>query len=318
MPEIPVFATPFGDLFQGYGWENRSISELSTTTAFDTGIDNRDKFFGRRRCVVCGHSAVLEHSHIIPLAESDTTVGPHSSFLMCSALSILVGRSKKPPLGSFRSKERSTRTAERPSHVPHAPEIVRYFFLFHPLHPPGKLVVMIMPTTLLTEAQSRRFVLVNQSNHYDLDQYHGKCIPLNISEWHTPFPSVFIIHEMRVRGFHPFQTAAPINIDTTVWQDWITADAVYNRTTEWFECKPAPSQGPAPAPAPASTSASASTPAPAPASGINHMQMGDAAMNAILQATRDSASWKACELEAKTWTGTAEENTRAYLAIKDQ
>jgi hypothetical protein len=48
------------------------------------------------------------------------------------------------------------------------------------------------------------------------------------------------------------------------------------------------------------------------------MQMGDAAMNAILQATRDSASWKACELEAKTWTGTAEENTRAYLAIKDQ
>ncbi|KAJ7929237.1 hypothetical protein B0H13DRAFT_1703331 [Mycena leptocephala] len=272
MPEIPVFATPFGDLFQGYGWENRSISELSTTSAFDTGIDNRDKFFGRRRCVVCGHSAVLEHSHIIPLAESDTTWVD------------LKNRRWVPSAAKSGQHEPRNGLLMCPTHQ----KLFDTFFFF----------IRYIP-------QSRRFVLVNQSNHYDLEQYHGKCVPLNISDPHTPFPSVFIIHEMRVRGFHPFQAAVPINTDTTIWQDWITTDAVYNPTTEWFEHKPAPSQDPA------------STPAPALVSGVNQMQMGDAAINAILQATRDSASWRACELEDKTWTGTAEENTRAYLASKD-
>ena len=42
-------------------------SERSNTLAFSTGLDNRDTFFGRRRCVVCGNStpSILQRCHII-------------------------------------------------------------------------------------------------------------------------------------------------------------------------------------------------------------------------------------------------------------
>lgn len=36
---------------------------------------------------------------------------------------------------------------------------------------------------------------------------------------------------------------------------------------------------------------------------------------AILQATRQSVSWKACESEGSSWEGTADDNVKKYLAI---
>ena len=44
-----------------------TVSGHSDTVAFDTGLDNRDVFLGRRRCVVCGEGSpvVLEHCHIV-------------------------------------------------------------------------------------------------------------------------------------------------------------------------------------------------------------------------------------------------------------
>jgi hypothetical protein len=44
---------------------------------------------------------------------------------------------------------------------------------------------------------------------------------------YMPSPSTFIIHEMRVRGYHPFHITAPeVPIDGVIdWQDWvITSD----------------------------------------------------------------------------------------------
>ena len=60
----PIVALP-----EGFGWEHRYISELSTTTAFVTGTHNRDVFRGC--CVVCGDYDLIEQCHILPQSEPD-------------------------------------------------------------------------------------------------------------------------------------------------------------------------------------------------------------------------------------------------------
>lgn len=58
----------------GYSWEGHDMSVLSTTTAFNTGIDERDIFLGKRRCVVCGESAdaMLQYCYVIKDKELET------------------------------------------------------------------------------------------------------------------------------------------------------------------------------------------------------------------------------------------------------
>ena len=60
----------------GYAWSERALSKSSTTTAFNTGIDERDKFLGQSRCVICGRqegrTQVFEHSYVIPKPEGFT------------------------------------------------------------------------------------------------------------------------------------------------------------------------------------------------------------------------------------------------------
>jgi hypothetical protein len=55
----------------GFGWDGRSISQLSTVTAFDAGVEGRDTFLGQKACVVCG-TRVVDRCHIIPQSEEDT------------------------------------------------------------------------------------------------------------------------------------------------------------------------------------------------------------------------------------------------------
>ena len=73
MPDLPTIDLPLtpGGPPSGYGWSERPLSDISTVTAFRSGIDNRDRFAGRPRCVVCGvgEIEVLQHCHIIPVAE---------------------------------------------------------------------------------------------------------------------------------------------------------------------------------------------------------------------------------------------------------
>lgn len=74
LPQFPLPLPP-NQPPSGYRWEERDFSASSSTTAFITGIDGRDKFLGRKRCVICGLSAsvVLEHRLIIGQAEPETT-----------------------------------------------------------------------------------------------------------------------------------------------------------------------------------------------------------------------------------------------------
>jgi len=72
LPEFPLPLSPNGPPV-GYGWEERDMSVLSTTTACDTGIDQRDIFLGTRRCIICGvkSRSVLQHCHVIRQSERD-------------------------------------------------------------------------------------------------------------------------------------------------------------------------------------------------------------------------------------------------------
>ena len=87
--------------------------------------------------------------------------------------------------------------------------------------------------------QHRKFVLVNYSNRVRLRPFHGKAVALDVGDRHAPFPGLFIIHEMRVRGHHPF---APVTLDVPdeiPWQDWLVSKGVV-RSDGYFnrECPP--------------------------------------------------------------------------------
>jgi hypothetical protein len=52
---------PPPELFRGFV----TASDGPDRTAFITGLDKRDVFFGTQRCVVCGEQGYLVHCHII-------------------------------------------------------------------------------------------------------------------------------------------------------------------------------------------------------------------------------------------------------------
>jgi len=68
---LPTFSLPLQpyNAPEGFGWEGREFSILSTTAAFDTGIDQRDKFKGLNRRVACGHEDQLQRCYIIPVSK---------------------------------------------------------------------------------------------------------------------------------------------------------------------------------------------------------------------------------------------------------
>ncbi|SRR6266576_6861496 len=75
MAPLPPFQLPLSSSRppSGFGWAGRDFSALSTTTAFRTGLDQRDQFLGMSRCVVCGdYGRTIEHCHIIMDSEPDT------------------------------------------------------------------------------------------------------------------------------------------------------------------------------------------------------------------------------------------------------
>lgn len=58
---------------------------------------------------------------------------------------------------------------------------------------------------------------------------------LDIRDCHAPFPSVLLLHEMRVRGFRPFLplTRVPLPENIT-WQDWILKLKVFDEDNNSF------------------------------------------------------------------------------------
>lgn len=73
--------------------------------------------------------------------------------------------------------------------------------------------------------QDRVFAFVNQSGSQDLAAYDKKAIVLDIDDVYAPFPSIFIVHEMRVTTHNPFQPMIQCDFPNKIpWQDWIYHD----------------------------------------------------------------------------------------------
>jgi len=164
--------------------------------------------------------------------------------------------------------------------------------------------------------QVDKFVLINYSDERTLRPFHGKAIAIDVKDRHAPFPSIFIIHEMRVRGHNPFASVVHNLPDDIPWQDWILSDGVFDNTSGSFNrIKP---------PRNRSSNNSASAQAQLQFQPTT-MNVGDTStrrvveMNAdvisnILAATYAMPSWKACQMEGTRWTGTGEENIKKYVS----
>ena len=158
-------------------------------------------------------------------------------------------------------------------------------------------------------------MLINYSSNPDLQQFHGKAIAIDIKGRHAPFPSIFIIHEMRVRGFHPFQPISPtIPIDNP-WQDWILSGGVLSDSSRSFkrECPP-PNRGISTSAASQLQIQTTSTNAGGAPPDTRTLELNADIIAEILAATHAMPSWKACQMDGTSWAGTAEENIQKYVS----
>ena len=166
------------------------------------------------------------------------------------------------------------------------------------------------------QKQVGKFVLINYSDERTLRPFHGKAIAVDVKDHHAPFPSIFIIHEMRVRGHNPFAPVVHNLPDDILWQDWILLDGVFNNITGSFNRNKPPRNRDS------SNSASAQAQLQFQPTTMNAgdtstgrvVEMNADVISNILADSRAMPSWKACQMEGTSWTGTGEENIEKYVS----
>ncbi|KAI0298214.1 hypothetical protein BC826DRAFT_1103150 [Russula brevipes] len=269
MALLATFPLPLPDAPpSGYGWEQGDMSVVSGTTAFEEGIDQRDTFLGDARCIICGQggSRILQRCHIVRVSEPEIWKG-------------LKVRHWIP-----------SQAKQHPKHEPHNGLLMcahhRIWFDSY------DFFICFFPDT-------RKFVFINYSGDSNLQEFHGKALALDIRDKHTPFPSLLIIHEMRVRGFHPFQPVTPTVQDPAPWQDRKTGSYDGNDST--------PAQ-------PRLPSGFMTMNVGGSSSGGRALELNENVIADILAATCAMPAWKACEMEGTGWTGTAAENIEKYVS----
>ena len=174
---------------------------------------------------------------------------------------------------------------------------------------------MLRIAVIIHTKQAKKFVLIDYSNRPNqaLQPYHGKAVALDISDKYAPFPSLFIIHEMRVRGYHPFHNITPDvpGNDAINWPQWVITDHVWDNSRGHFhrgELRGSPGLSQTLSTTPITTSGGSG-------SGTQPPEFNENVTADILAATRAMPSWRECVLEGTSWTGTAEENRKKYLSI---
>ncbi|KAH9013526.1 hypothetical protein EDB84DRAFT_1278185, partial [Lactarius hengduanensis] len=161
------------------------------------------------------------------------------------------------------------------------------------------------------EKQTCRFILINYSGVSDLQKFHGKAVALNNGN-QSPFPSLFIIHEMCVCGFHLFAPISPEMPNDNSFQDWIISDGIYNNVSHSFRWNlPDNSSSITMSTLPLFPSVTTNT---GGSSGVRTLELNTDVINEILTATHAMPSWKACEVEGTSWTGMAAENIEKYVS----
>lgn len=316
MPPLPAITLPLPSNGPppGYGWVDRDMSTMSSLTAFMTGLDGRDRFLGKNRCVVCGKRRT-QHCHIIMASQGEVWAD--------------LKRRHWIPIQS------KSHSANEPCNglimcLEHHTDFDQYRFFIR------------------YDVTKGVFVFINYSGEEDLAMFHGKAIAIDIHDQHAPFPSIFIIHEMRVRGHHPFQPTQPDVPDEILWQDWLSEDNLLlvhpNPTNNFFRRDPqAPSDddkngdddnggsngngggnGGADTddtkknrhnlPRRRGRSAGKLGTMAGTSSGTRKLELNAGVIADILAATHAMPSWKACQIENTSWKGTADENIQRYVS----
>ncbi len=181
-----------------------------------------------------------------------------------------------------------------------------YFIIrFHP----NVSLIFLYSELSVHQKQIQKFVFVNYSGAKGLQELHGKAVALDISDRDAPFPSIFIMHEFRVRGFQPFSPVAPDIPNDITWQDWVLSGGVLKSDGTGLFQRDRLASGtnttlqPLAQIQPQTAAVGGTHPLPA---------LGENVITEILAATRASLSWKACQMEGTSLTGTAEENRQKY------
>lgn len=74
MTPLSQLPPSFPDQSPDWEWEERDEDSVLLPIAFHDSINQRDKFLGQRRCVICGVASdmVLQHCHIIGEGDEKT------------------------------------------------------------------------------------------------------------------------------------------------------------------------------------------------------------------------------------------------------
>jgi hypothetical protein len=164
------------------------------------------------------------------------------------------------------------------------------------------------------EKQVNKFVLINYCDIEQLRPFHGRAVALDTEDAYAPFTSSFVIHEMRVRGFHPFEDPSPfVPADKAIdWQSWVTTDGVWDSTNARFHRRAnglgqRRVSGPQiPSMTPINSGEASDI------RGTQLPQLNNNVISDILAAMYATPSWKGCVKEGTSWAGTAEENIEKY------
>lgn len=158
-----------------------------------------------------------------------------------------------------------------------------------------------------------KYILVNYSDIQSLQPYHCKVIAIDTVHRFSPFPGLFIIHEMRVRGHNPFR---PTRFDLTsiAWADWILQDGTILDDKVAFIHDLPETSGSNDGGAPSHSQPSSSLNPGNANSGDYTVELNDQVIADILAASRTMPTWRACQMEGTTWAGTAEENIKEYVS----
>ena len=168
----------------------------------------------------------------------------------------------------------------------------------------------MLPTTrILTynhfvDFQTNEFIVVNHSRLPDYENIHG--IHLDTNAKCCPFPTAFLWHECRVRGYHPIHGDRPVAIKRCVIRGssgghdvGVHGDGDRIGSTGAGEQV---GQHDADTCVPQDTNAMTFTP----------MRLEADTLALWLQAARQHSSWKGCVDENAPWDGTAEGNIEKY------
>ena len=154
--------------------------------------------------------------------------------------------------------------------------------------------------------------------------HHGKAISLNPEDNRSPFRSIFLIHEARVRGRHPFMGDRPLPAPVNN-QDWMNGPAILSPSSNQSSAGHLGEEGPSHPPPPQTGGFSTQRGGTQLRFDVGRVEGPGWIMytnpfadlpklDNLVDSFRAAPNWKASVIEGGGWGGTAEENVARYLS----